>query len=88
MKHTSGPWKVDSNELDSLFISDSNDFVIASLCVHESMRENANLIAAAPELLEMLIKLVATMPNEMSLNGEMLRVRARKAIAKATGEES
>ena len=60
----------------------------------EAMMANARLIAAAPELLEALEKLVKAVdftevktPNPLSTLGRALRT-ARAALAKTTGEQT
>lgn len=56
MKHTPGPWSVDSRA--TLRVKDSIDQTICSTGTSASTREeweaNAKLIAKAPELLELL----------------------------------
>lgn len=115
-KHTPGPWHVvDRNWQISTVFSSSGDEIARCLISPESdddvdrkfeliKEANSRLIAAAPELLEALIWMVANdETNEgdepvESLDGESWNDcnkywidglnRARAAIAKATGETS
>jgi hypothetical protein len=86
MKHTTGPWTVydDSND------GKTNRIEIAArgktvAHIYQSVPEedlpNARLIAAAPDLLEALHGLLL-FPNNPREN-----IKARAAIAKATGEQ-
>lgn len=75
MIRTRGPWKV-TYDGDSLPIIDSPLAIIALVRTNE---DDANLLAAAPELLALLIE------SQDSIGGDW-RNRRDAAIAKATGE--
>lgn len=91
-KHTPGPWRVGN------FDDVSNAAVVqwtagfAEIHGSRSRREaNAMLIAAAPELLESLMLMVVLAPNpDLALDDIQRAVvlKARAAIAKATGESA
>ena len=80
--HTPGPWVVrEHDDADTLRICDAKgDFAL-------SIRENAQLIAAAPELLEAL-EGIMDHRERMGLGTNSVYDRARAAIAKATGQMS
>lgn len=94
-KHTPGPWRVlrPGPGIDyNWHVTDEMDTFVAhvfgfSHAVDEQSRINASLIAAAPDLLDALIEL-----NSVSARGflydDPARVKARAAIAKATGSQS
>lgn len=93
-KHTPGPWHV-SEEWDGTSIKAGQFHVTHTIqwCGWHPEEEdkavtqaNARLIAAAPELLEALVDLERTagLPAMMD---DPVRVKARAAIAKATGEK-
>ena len=67
-KHTPGPWKVSSSGND---IENAYGAGVCALYADESSEANARLIAAAPELLEALERLVAANAdlNERTGNG-------------------
>ena len=84
-KHTPGPWEI----IDS---SPDDDYIVATMAniKDESIGvgvgfgiHNANLIAAAPELLEVLVR---ALPEISVCATEDILEQARSAIAKATGE--
>ena len=86
-KHTPGPWSIDAEPGQGVFVyGDASPLDTDDICEvkwrasDETTLANARLIAAAPELLEALEELCSTL-------GECgMTVRARAAIAKATGE--
>lgn len=85
-KHTPGPWNVgheDENTGEIEVISDGRPYVCLVLpgAIDEVTPANARLIAAAPELLEALQRLVDAVDPESTGWGEAVAV-----IAKATGE--
>lgn len=95
-QHTSGPWAV--AEGDGCFVVETDDstvrFVVMGLNM-EGDRSNAQLIAAAPELLAALneINMAACYASEEATETReavLLQIGelARAAIAKATGSQS
>mgnify|MGYP000900739309 FL=1 len=95
-KYTPGPWNIGSSDLPVSRMSihckghkDSCHSTVALMVSrgvigisHDEEFANARLIAAAPDLLDVLEELVA----EFGVCG--LTEKARAAIAKATGEQS
>ena len=91
MKHTPGPWIFKDADRDSgSFDIDSEEgFFIAETISglgHEE-QENARLIAAAPDLLEAVNRLLVCM-SLANWENDDAAVFARAAIAKATGEQA
>ena len=93
-KHTPGPWVVSPIQLNQICTADAR-MEVARAIVYSNAHEtiaNARLIAAAPELLEML----QTMPHPeyrtgiTNLTDEWYEwdAKRRAAIAKATGEQA
>jgi hypothetical protein len=99
MSHTPGPWKptvtfdygwrVEHCEQNPVFIG-SGSVGIARLIwfgkTTEEFKANANLIAAAPELLEALTRLVELGALRGNSFGKDDLRQAREAIAKAEGK--
>ena len=84
--HTTGPWNIRDDEEDGVVsIVGSSQIVIARVrtATVEPGDENARLIAAAPDLLEalQLLLIVVDAPDD-----DPDIVRAKNAVAKATGE--
>lgn len=81
MKHTKGPWKVFKGADRYIIDLNGESYWIQreGFSGNDEQRANANLIAAAPDLLEALEILVAHAPNKAS---EQV---FRKLIAKAKG---
>ena len=83
-QHTPGPWSVAVG--DGCFVVETNDAFIRFV-IHGSNQEgdeaNARLIAAAPDLLEALNKLL---PGAEAMGWDTEKARA--AIAKAAGDKS
>ena len=83
-QHTPGPWSI--AEGDGCFIVETDDstvrFVVMGLNM-EGDRSNAQLIAAAPNLLEALLDCRRAL-EIANFTGELAVVNA--AIAKATGD--
>ena len=54
MKHTKGPWKL--NKVDHLLLIEDHYSIVATIepQLHDNEMDNAKLIAAAPEMLEVL----------------------------------
>jgi hypothetical protein len=84
MKHTPGPWRVET-ERAYIQITPTDNVAICELWRRgnpELEMANARLIAAAPELLELLMELQDIV--FLTRNNE-LHTRIDKAIAKARG---
>ena len=98
MKHTRGPWEVCNFDKSVSCTIDSIDGVVVAEpmgpegpwgSVKEEHEANARLIAAAPELLEALKGLRATIRYETANNDQQLALdKACQAIAKAEGQPS
>jgi len=88
MKHTPGPWRVDY----AMGIRGADDMPIAYVLSDTSIipTPDAQLMAAAPELLEALEMLLTIEPNYFSANAyeRSLWENARETIAKATGKNN
>lgn len=97
-QHTPGPWLIESGGKSHKSINSTNGACVADVWrINVSRQEaaaNTRLIAAAPELLEMLIQL-ADYANDFSVSGVYLNEEtegsrllknAYATIAKATGE--
>ena len=78
-KHTTGPWIINGNKIDG------NGYHLASVNSHSTTegRANAQLIAAAPELLDALERMVKIY-DAMSGTRGVTRIIADSIIAKAT----
>lgn len=95
-KHTPGPWKVEKYPYDKIFICRKRGFknsVIAEIgnnFENENNKANAALIAAAPEMLEALMKIYTKLCSEQfqylqnDFENELINIE--KAIQKARGE--
>ena len=89
MKHTPGKWRAIKMDNGNLLCvcKEGSDFPggrnIIEICYASAA--NARLIAAAPELLEALIKCYDHIKNNMQICG--IVTEAKEAIARATGEE-
>lgn len=75
-KFTPGKWEVSGG--DDVWIGED-------YCIHALTPENANLIAAAPDLLEALLCIVEQDDHHGQLSN-LERVKAENALAKARGE--
>ena len=95
MTHTNGPWRIEwemAHGGSAHRVCDSTDMgglsVVATVHFHDDTedetKDNARLIAAAPDLLEALREIARNDPYRQSSAG----VIARAAIAKATKKES
>ena len=90
-KHTPGPWRVgvtsDAGEVD--VIAEGGWFVaVACDSAGDGDTEaNANLIAAAPDMLEALEKLVSRIDETRGPTADTALAAARAAIKKARGEK-
>ena len=81
MKHTPAPWVLSGRQVYSGKLDDDNfmnAIFVASVC--DRNKNDAKLIAAAPDLLDALTELVSCL--DAGYKGEFTKARA--AIAKAT----
>lgn len=91
-QHTPGPWHVGGSDKSTIYnkygqrIANSFEGVLVTQASDETCQANARLIAAAPDLLELLQELVDGMTDVEDSDSRVL-FRARAAIAKATGQE-
>ena len=83
-KHTPGPWAIRQEKEGWCRIYAPKDYYVGGEIAHYVSNANANLIAAAPELLEALQYLANVCPA-IDAQGEEAHQRARAAIKKATG---
>ena len=92
MTHTKGPWKVERSEIhDSEVVyinTDSGTWKQGEVCVLygalDTNLANARLIAAAPDLLEVLEECVALIRNTITTADDLHEIHnADKAIQKA-----
>ena len=89
--HTPGPWSVAYHDVNDQAVVSGQHTEIATCwhhCVVEletQMQANARLISAAPDMLEALEGLVASVRGVGPKDGKVL-ARADAAIAKARGE--
>jgi hypothetical protein len=83
-KHTAGPWYTKTKERDAqgLIYSESTG---ANIAVSYDPR-NANLIAAAPDMLAAL-ELIADVWDQHGIETDQHETEVRAAIAKAKGKE-
>jgi hypothetical protein len=84
-KHTPGPWKESKNVMEQPVIESvrpDNDAFIICQTFGPDKHDNARLIAAAPDLLEVLRWTARALHAE-----HPAAIKARAAIAKATGED-
>lgn len=87
-KHTPGPWKI--NKVDHLTLIEDHYSIIATIepQLHDNEMENANLITAAPEMLEALVKMSKYIDDMSETNNSILDFQTDidKLIKKAKGE--
>lgn len=87
-KHTPGPWKVIPSPHGKKYrcVQYGTDDTYASL---EMLPADARLTAAAPDLLQLLQEILPELQgwDDDPVDGKPWEVRARAAIAKATGTE-
>ena len=81
MKHTSGPWKIDTE--DARVISTLDGDMVA-VCEYIS-EGDGDLISAAPEILEALESMVDMVEMNRFIQDYAMEI-AREAIKKARGE--
>ena len=83
--HTPGPWKAE----DTQFWSDNGEAIGECYSMNDggviTARDNANLISAAPELLEVAEWIIGKWKNGHHMPPDLL-LKARQAIVKAKGE--
>jgi len=79
-KHTPGPWELRSHDV-GMFVYCGKGYIICGPINERPNGDNGSLIAAAPELLEALKRIV----NVNAMDYEY-RQWALEAIEKATGE--
>ncbi|WP_368940720.1 hypothetical protein [Proteus mirabilis] len=80
-KHSPAPWHLRGGVIKNSLLIDDNHNVVASFLT-EIKEEDANLIAAAPELLEALIEIVGN--HYLSDKAQLM---ATNAIARALGQQ-
>jgi len=98
-KHTPGPWRIKAHTDESpehitgwsdwsIIGADGACVCIEQTSINDSAKHNARLIAAAPELLEALQRLIGTGLDEQTHRAIMSEPAhfVNVAIAKATGE--
>lgn len=87
MTHTPGPWTAAADDYlpNITFIHSEQVDTVARIWHGKNKDGNARLIAAAPEMLEALEELIATLDAQSIATGSVGR-RAKAAIAKANGE--
>jgi len=85
-KHTPGKWSSFDNGQGRIYVASDNGSMVAFIeSDEENLDADTELIAAAPELLAALKRMVVSYEHEASMNNPAL-LAARAAIAKATGE--
>ena len=99
-KHTKGPWEIIEHDWAATgIVGGRNDYVCllkiepsndeCEVAMSNRMAANAQLIAAAPELLEALQEVFVIGDRLVSdVYGHEFKEKARAAIAKATGEQA
>ncbi|WP_272574741.1 hypothetical protein [Providencia sp. PROV247] len=87
-KHSPAPWHLRDGVHEGSLLLDDNYNVIASLST-EIKGEDANLIEAAPELLEALIELTESAKEAIDGLGDLSDAidTAKAAISKALGQQ-
>lgn len=91
MKYTAGPWKVDRNSRVHWAVNTEDGLHVAMVNVGSGFMlkdeplANANLIAAAPDLLESIVWLYDTLASLKGEDWEMMK-SAKAAVLKARGE--
>ena len=87
-KHNSGPWKITHTAINGYRVSDSTGWGVAAILKDTNDEANARLIAAAPEMLE-LLKQIADWPFPFLSGAGIDEVRelAGKMVKKVEGEE-
>lgn len=97
--HTPGPWMVVEHNWSDTGITGANEYVClleirdcseeCEVAMSNRMAANGRLIAASPELLELLQEVVAIGDTLISdIYGYEFKEKARAVLAKATGSQS
>jgi len=87
-KHTAGPWLVSKKGGLCLYIKDKNGSKSLKAGFRPSLLEsknNAQLIAAAPDLYDACVEARVVLGNHF-VDGDYIMVALKKAIAKAEGK--
>ena len=89
-KHTPSPWKIKQKFGAVYAVIKNEDDWICDVCVSDNDESNACLIAAAPELLEALNKMLDSFcdPDCGEFDCKLAVKDAKVAIAKATGGQN
>jgi hypothetical protein len=87
-KHTPGPWTVKTDGKGFFWVDhdyeESGGESVCNTGTHETAEANANLIAAAPLLLEALKEAASMLPSNVH---PQLREKFNRVIAKAEGSD-
>lgn len=92
-KHTLGPWGADASDLRTAINTKKKHIAMVNyyqpMITDEEHKANANLIAAAPDLLEALKNLLLRVETDADAKYWFIEEQqeARKAIVKAKGRE-
>jgi len=88
-KFTPGPWTsgpaVDESKFEIATQDGTKRIAVVDMHAYETTKTNAALIAAAPECIDMLIRVLKAMPRDLSLDGLQLESDITELIRKATG---
>ena len=90
-KHTPGPWAIRETATHIAVIGANNEALFHEYKGNTGVKEDARLIAAAPDLLNALqaiVKSLADQDDEGMIEHAQQMIDARAAIAKATGEQA
>jgi hypothetical protein len=88
-KFTPGPWQQRISQPGTMLeiVGENREYVCSLLGGDEHKKENANLIAAAPDMLSLLSDMLGDPTSGEKTNiGEYWKEEIKKAIAKARGE--
>lgn len=93
-QHTPGPWKYGQESIDPEWwiVTLPGGLVVANVNAHANQEANARLIAAAPDLLEILqwitrcVSINGPVNTKAYIISDERMAAAHAAIAKATGE--
>lgn len=83
-KYTKGPWRVTYSESDGFRIQQKNLCFVADVYGGRDPESNAQLIAAAPDLYAICLKIQKLSEEKLTMEEG---VALEKAIAKAEGRE-